>query len=125
MTTVDGKALPAIVLSSVGPAPLRAWDSLWVVADTLWLRSDSTAQELGAFVDYRTNAAGETPTVEYDTTIVRGLFRVDRSDPTVRTWASTDDPVIVSNGGAQISRSIQFAPFTSNPRRLVRYRRLQ
>jgi len=92
--------------------------------DTLWLRSDSTAEELGAFTLRRAGAGGEAPHWEYDTTTVRGMFRTDGRTATVRTWMGTDDPLTFVGDGSRALRRFNMYPVPTAPRVQLTYERL-
>jgi hypothetical protein len=124
VVAVDGKGLPGFVSASVNN-PAYGYDSAWMQADTLWLRPDLSAEEVGVF-SYKMAGQGVTiPTVGTETTTVRGGYRVSDGRLIVNTWLETDDTIAVLRGGARLQRAVMvWSRRPTRPRPLLTYDRV-
>jgi hypothetical protein len=125
VVAVDSKPLPGFVSASVN-SPTFGYDTAWMQADTLSLRDDSVAVEMGVFSYKRAGAGPTTPIVGVEADSVRGRFSVTDGRLIVRTWMDVDDTVEVLDGGAHLRRAVivwNFRPTRIKP--VLTYQRMQ
>lgn len=104
VVSVDGKPLPGFVSASVAN-PAFGYDSAWMEADTLLLKSDRTAEETALF-SYKQRRADETDaTSGTETVTVAGSYSSSDGRLTVKTWMDLEDTVSVLEGGKRLQRA--------------------
>jgi hypothetical protein len=95
-------------------------------ADTLSLRGDSVAVEMGVFSYKRAGAGPTAPIVGVEADSVRGRSTVTDGRLIGRTWMDVDDTVDLLDGGAHLRRAVivwNFRPTRIKP--VLTYQRMQ
>ena len=103
LAAVDGKALPGLVYATRSADGL-AYDTMWVVADTLELREDLRARETGVFLFHGKAAEETVPRVIPFTLTTGGTHRDHDGGLIVTTWLQVEDTVARVSGGARLVR---------------------
>jgi hypothetical protein len=124
LVTVDGTALPGLVYGSRSADGL-AYDSMWVIADTLELRADSRAAETGVFRFNGKHAEETAPRLIPFTLTTGGQYRVDDRQLIVTTWLQVEDTVSRLNGGTRLTRATHANVARQRRKPVFMYQRLR